>query len=726
MFTKNENYRYDLNYVKDSLLESKIIKYVNYLKSKASFKDNKILDQIEFTSKWFKLDRIKIKHTSLIKNNSKLSFTYNLSLFISTIKPCLLYFKLSILSLVIITIFIVVLDVLRLISIVKIFQIIYRSCLLWFITESNNHNSISQIVLSILKDVLSDIFFYISCIIACICLLNPFFRRLKDYILRNFQIELKRYIFLIGLNTFLKMWYDVKKRTDPNLIIENISYISENLYTIFETFLNDILSPLINFAFTLMLMICLYYQFFIVLGIIILCIIQICILFYFSKQLIWLINIRSMHLLYFFCTLYDRISNIRLIKYSFTEKSEIINIDKFLQVEAYLSWKIQIVIRDIKLCFMLFWYFNYTFTLFISLINIVIPFFLYHISSNSSNNLKLLNLFLFNFFNHKIKVADILSMNLEVFINVIYMHKEQLSMMWHMNLNMFSFIDDISELNQNIIIFKEKLSKDCISNLNNVFIQNFYDNIFHNNQRWYIDYVIKKLKNFDIKINDLSVYYQEQLVFKNINLYINEGENILLQGPSGSGKTTLINVIRGLINDKNINKKVYLANWNDLSISIKNRLIGILEQDTLLFNSSILENIIYGLNYKEIRKEDIELACKKAQILNLIYDKKEQWAFNIGYQGCKLSGGQKKRIGIARILLNRYTKYVMVDEATAGLDAWSALKVTKALENLYKHKTVIEIAHNIVDISIYHKILTVVPHLKDIKLKRNVEFIAKD
>ena len=191
----------------------------------------------------------------------------------------------------------------------------------------------------------------------------------------------------------------------------------------------------------------------------------------------------------------------------------------------------------------------------------------------------------------------------------------------------------------------------------------------------------------------------EKLILDGLNLLIEPGKKIALVGESGCGKSTTINLIERfyesnfgeiLIDDIDI-KKYDINNLRDL--------IGYVQQEPVLFNTSIRENIIFGREKKLEKLGNIdsliEEACEDAYIKEFIEKNVDKYNYIVGIKGSKLSGGQKQRIAIARAILMR-PKILILDEATSALDNQSEKEVQKALDNICKKNiTTIVIAHRL-------------------------------
>ena len=200
--------------------------------------------------------------------------------------------------------------------------------------------------------------------------------------------------------------------------------------------------------------------------------------------------------------------------------------------------------------------------------------------------------------------------------------------------------------------------------------------------------------NNHIKFKDVFFQYENSIhtSLENINVKIKKGESLAIVGNSGAGKSTLVDLIprfyevtKGDILIDNINiKKIDLNNLRQL--------MGIVTQDTILFNDSIANNISYGQPNATIN--EIKLAAKTANALEFIENLENGFNTIIGEKGTLLSGGQKQRISIARAILKN-PKILILDEATSALDTESERKVQIAIEKLVQNRTVIVIAHRL-------------------------------
>ena len=153
----------------------------------------------------------------------------------------------------------------------------------------------------------------------------------------------------------------------------------------------------------------------------------------------------------------------------------------------------------------------------------------------------------------------------------------------------------------------------------------------------------------NIEYKNVNFKYDENLVLNNINLDIKSGERIAFVGSSGAGKSTLVNLLPRLFDVTEGSIKINSLNIKDYSINSLRANIGIVTQETILFNRSVADNISYGIN--NVNMEDIILAAKKANAHSFIEQMEEGYETIIGERGSSLSGGMAQRITIARAIL---------------------------------------------------------------------------
>lgn len=206
------------------------------------------------------------------------------------------------------------------------------------------------------------------------------------------------------------------------------------------------------------------------------------------------------------------------------------------------------------------------------------------------------------------------------------------------------------------------------------------------------DAVSKSSLEESIRFENVCFKYEEKEILKGINFTVKKGQNVAIVGRSGSGKTSIINLIPRFYDCSS--GQVFIDNVpiQNLRIDQLRSMLGIVTQDTILFNNTVAANIAFGIdNYK---MEDVISVAKIANAHDFISKLSEGYNTIIGDKGTKLSGGEKQRISIARALL-RNPDILLLDEATSALDTESEKAVQEALEHLMKSRTSIVIAHRL-------------------------------
>lgn len=206
--------------------------------------------------------------------------------------------------------------------------------------------------------------------------------------------------------------------------------------------------------------------------------------------------------------------------------------------------------------------------------------------------------------------------------------------------------------------------------------------------------VLKEFKN-EISFNDVNFSYEDnKKIIDDLNLKIKRGRVVAVVGETGSGKSTIANLIARFYDVDSGNVTIDGIDIRDLKIASLREHIGIVSQDTILFNDTIANNIGYGCDFAT--PELIEEAAKQANAHQFIIDgrHKEGYATVVGEKGFKLSGGEKQRIAIARAILKN-PPILILDEATSALDTVTERLVQEALNRVMDNRTVFAIAHRL-------------------------------
>ena len=203
---------------------------------------------------------------------------------------------------------------------------------------------------------------------------------------------------------------------------------------------------------------------------------------------------------------------------------------------------------------------------------------------------------------------------------------------------------------------------------------------------------IQNLEN-KITFNNVNFFYdKDNVILKNFSLEIPKGKTIALVGQSGSGKTTVANLLARFYDVNEGNILVDGENIKNLKMSNYRQLLGMVTQESVLFNDTIYNNILMGKPHAT--EEEIISAAKIANAHQFIQNLPEGYHTNIGDDGNKLSGGQKQRISIARAVLKN-PPIMILDEATSALDTESERFVQDALDKMMANRTSLIIAHRL-------------------------------
>ena len=207
---------------------------------------------------------------------------------------------------------------------------------------------------------------------------------------------------------------------------------------------------------------------------------------------------------------------------------------------------------------------------------------------------------------------------------------------------------------------------------------------------------LKQLKinsKTEIKFSNISFGYDERrTVIKDISFEVPNGKKVAIVGPTGAGKSTISRLLFRFYDPTNGSIYINDENINSISQHSLRKIIGVVPQDTVLFNDTIHYNISYG--DPKASEDDIINAAKNADIHNFVISLPDGYETIVGERGLKLSGGEKQRVAIARTFLKN-PKILFFDEATSALDSTTEKEIQKNLENMSKDKTTLIIAHRL-------------------------------
>jgi subfamily B ATP-binding cassette protein MsbA len=196
----------------------------------------------------------------------------------------------------------------------------------------------------------------------------------------------------------------------------------------------------------------------------------------------------------------------------------------------------------------------------------------------------------------------------------------------------------------------------------------------------------------NIEFRNVSFAYDTEPVLKGINLTIQKGQTLALVGPSGGGKSTLADLVPRFYDPTEGEVCVDGVSLKDYQIESLRKQLGVVTQESILFNDTIFNNIAFGM--PDINEEKVISAAKIANAHDFIMQTENGYQTKIGERGSKLSGGQRQRLSIARAVLKN-PPILILDEATSALDSESEKLVQEALFNLMKNRTSIVIAHRL-------------------------------
>ena len=199
--------------------------------------------------------------------------------------------------------------------------------------------------------------------------------------------------------------------------------------------------------------------------------------------------------------------------------------------------------------------------------------------------------------------------------------------------------------------------------------------------------------NAEIRFDKVSFDYDvRRTIIKDISFTVPNGKKVAIVGPTGAGKSTISRLLFKFYDPKAGGIYINNRNINNISQGSLRQIIGVVPQDTVLFNDTIYYNIAYGNT--EASKEKVIRAAQNADIHNFILALPDGYETIVGERGLKLSGGEKQRVAIARTILKN-PKIFFFDEATSALDSSTEKEIQRNLENISKDKTTLIIAHRL-------------------------------
>ena len=212
-------------------------------------------------------------------------------------------------------------------------------------------------------------------------------------------------------------------------------------------------------------------------------------------------------------------------------------------------------------------------------------------------------------------------------------------------------------------------------------------------------------KKTDIEYKDVEFYYSKDIpLIKDLSFKVPSGKMYAIVGPSGSGKSTVVNLLPRLYDVKAGEVTINGTDVRNIDLKYLRTIIGMVTQEAYMFNGTIKENLLFAK--ADATQKEIEEACRIANIHDFIVSQPDGYDTQVGNRGLKLSGGEKQRLSIARVIL-KDPKILILDEATSALDSISESSIQNALDVLMKGRTSIVIAHRLSTILQADKILVI-------------------
>lgn len=228
--------------------------------------------------------------------------------------------------------------------------------------------------------------------------------------------------------------------------------------------------------------------------------------------------------------------------------------------------------------------------------------------------------------------------------------------------------------------------------------------------------------NDRLSVNNISFKYDNELVLKNFSIHVPKGKTVALVGQSGSGKSTIANLVTRFYDVNEGNITVDGKDIKNVTKHSLRNLMGLVTQDSILFNDTIKNNILIGK--PDATEAEVMDALKIANAWEFVKDLPQGIETNVGDAGNNFSGGQKQRLSIARAVLKN-PPIMILDEATSALDTESERLVQDALENMMKNRTSIVIAHRLSTIQNADEII-VMQKGEIVEQGTHLELLAKD
>jgi ABC-type multidrug transport system fused ATPase/permease subunit len=196
----------------------------------------------------------------------------------------------------------------------------------------------------------------------------------------------------------------------------------------------------------------------------------------------------------------------------------------------------------------------------------------------------------------------------------------------------------------------------------------------------------------EIKLESVSLTYWDKTVLNDCSFTAEAGKTTALVGPSGAGKSTIFNVLTRLVDPSHGKVTIGGLPVSEMALSELRGLFSVVSQDALLFDDTVLDNILLGQT--DVSDQDLKRALDAAHVSEFLPHLADGLNSPVGPRGSALSGGQRQRVAIARALL-RNRPILLLDEATSALDTGSEAKVQAALDELSKGRTTLVIAHRL-------------------------------